>query len=267
MTKSVWQEIRTMHSRRKFGLALLSLWPACSGAMAAPRRTIVLTASADMQKSMQGIWLTLIYEEAFRRLGLGFELLGLPAKRSSAMSDHGQVDGEISRPANYAQTHPNLLRVDIAPISASLAAYATQALVLRDNWGGLPHASLRIEYRAGVNTSENILPGRVDPAYLSSVSTTLQGLRKLAIGRTDIYIDSDDAVEQALLAPEFQLAKIHKVAIMGAIPVYAFLHKKNVALVPRLAVALTAMKREGLIETYRRQALVQASKNDSRAAE
>ncbi|NRR34401.1 hypothetical protein HSX11_29945 [Oxalobacteraceae bacterium] len=234
-----------------------------TAAAAEPQKKIVLVASTEVQKSLQGIWLNLIYDEAFRRLGYGFELQGVPAKRASALADHGQVDGEISRRANYSQTHPNMVLVGVSPISAQLTAFAMQPLTIQDGWDSLPRTGLRIEYRAGVATSEEELSRRIDSAYLSSVSTTVQGLRKLAIGRTDIYIDSEETVEQATLKPEFQATKIHKVALMTSIPVHAFLHKKNATLAAPLAATLTAMKREGRIEAFRRQALLQASKAES----
>ncbi|MDC8760960.1 hypothetical protein [Janthinobacterium fluminis] len=245
--------------------SLLALLITCQyGAAAAEQqRKIVLAASTEMQKSLQGVWLGLIYDEAFRRLGYGFELLGVPAKRASALADHGQVDGEISRAANYSHTHPNMILVSVSPISAQLTAFAIQPLVLQDGWDSLPRASLRIEYRAGVSTSEDELSRRIDSAYLSSVSTTVLGLRKLTFGRTDIYIDSEEAVEQATLKPEFQSTKIHKVALMTSLPVHAFLHKKNAALAAPLAAMLATMKREGRIEAYRRQALLQTNKAES----
>ncbi len=248
---------------RKSLLALLIICHCGAVSAAEPQRKIVLAASTEMQKSLQGIWLGLIYDEAFRRLGYGFELLGVPAKRASALAGHGQIDGEISRAANYGYTHPNMVLVSVSPLSAQLTAFTAQPLPLQDGWDSLPRTGLRIEYRAGVATSEEELSRRIDGAYLSSVTTTVLGLRKLTIGRTDIYIDSEEAVEQATLKPEFQSTKIHKVALMTSVPVHAFLHKKNAALVEPLAAMLTTMKREGRIEAYRRQALLQASKAEN----
>ncbi|WGG49067.1 hypothetical protein [Rugamonas sp. DEMB1] len=247
--------------------SLLALLITCQhGAAGAtePQKKIVLVASAEVQTSLQGVWLGLIYDEAFHRLGYGFELLGVPAKRASALADHGQVDGEISRAANYGHAHPNMVLVSVSPVSAQLAAFAIQPLAMQDGWDSLPRASLRIEYRAGVATSEEELSRRIDSAYLSSVSSTVLGLRKLTFARSDIYIDSEEAVEQATLKPEFQSTKIHKVALMTSLPVHAFLHKKNAALAAPLAAMLATMKREGRIEAHRRQALLQISKAENK---
>jgi hypothetical protein len=93
---------------------------------------------------------------------------------------------------------------------------------------------------------------------LSAVASTL-GLRKLAAGRTDLYIDGELLVEATLARAEFRGTSIRKVAVMEKINAHAFLHPKHRALAARLSATLVQMKREGLIERYRKAALVAQS--------
>jgi hypothetical protein len=99
------------------------------------------------------------------------------------------------------------------------------------------------------------LPPRVDAARLSSVTHSILGLRKLAAGRTDLFIDGELLVESALTAAEFRGTSIHKVAVMEELNGHSFLNSKHRALAGRLSETLAQMKREGLIKKFRTAAL------------
>jgi hypothetical protein len=217
--------------------------------------TIVLAGAADVRNSAQGAWLDLIYREAFRRLGYNFKYLAYPARRATVLSDHGDVDGEIHRVADYGKVHPNLVRVDEPHFSARFAAYASRPLAVSDGWDSLAQTRYRIEYRMGNLKCETELPPRVDAARLSTVASAALGLRKLAAGRTDLYIDGELMVEGLLRSPEFRSTSIHQVALMDQINGYAFLQLKHKALAGRLSATLARMKKEGVIEAYRIKAM------------
>jgi polar amino acid transport system substrate-binding protein len=217
--------------------------------------TIVLAGASDVRQSVQGAWLELIYREAFRRLGYQFQYLAVPARRASVLADSGKVDGEIHRIAYYGKEHRSLVRVEEPHFAAVFSAYASRPLTLSNGWDSLRHTAYRVEYRMGNLKCETELPRRVDPARLSSVAHSTLGLRKLAAGRTDLYIDGELLVEATLTSAEFRSTSIHKVATMEQINGYAFLHPKHRALAVRLAATLAQMKREGTIERFRNAAL------------
>ncbi len=229
---------------------LLSAPPAWAGAPP----DFVLAGTDDTKQSFYGAWLTLIYAEAFQRLGYHFVFAGYPAKRAGAMADQGQVDGEIQRVADYGVRHPNLLRVDESHFSMRYAAYAARPMAPLAGWRSLTGTAYKIEYRSGVTLCEQALTGRVAPARLSAVASVPLGLRKLMRGRTDLFIDADRIVESYLAKDEFKDSGLRKVGDMDDVAFHAFLHKRHASLAPALAKVLRDMKGEGLIERFRLQA-------------
>ena len=253
-------------------MALLALLPLASGVsraqtppLLAPSRTIVMVSSDDMARAT-GRRLSLIYTEAFRRLGYTLVYRGYPAKRSSAMSDAGEVDGEMHRYAGYGENHPNMVRVETPHFSSTFSAYANRPLALGDGWTSLAPTRYRVEYRAGAAFSAAMLPAVVEQSRLAAAYSAPLGLRKLLHGRSDIYVDAESVVEQLLAQPEFAHAGIRRVAVMETIGMHAFLYKTHRALAVRLAATLADMKREGLLEKYRIMAEGEAAQNKAPAA-
>jgi len=221
---------------------------------------MILVGTADVKNSMQGKWLTLIFTEVFRRLGYELQYDGYPAVRASAMSDAGEVDGEISRVFEYQMTHPNLIRVDEILYSTNFVAFAVKPGIVLHGWKSLKNTTYKVEYRRGVKLSESELPLVVTSEHLSVVTTAEQGLKKLITARTDLYVDVDFTTVEAMkrLNPaEFDVSAVYQAGIMHAVTAYAYLHKKHAALVPKVAEVLKAMKQEGLFESYRKITLEQ----------
>ena len=131
--------------------------------------------------------------------------------------------------------HPTLVRVEEPHFSARFAAYASRPLVVPNGWGSLAKVPYRIEYRMGNLKCETELPPRVDPARLSMAPNATLGLRKLAAGRTDLYIDGELLVEGLLRSAEFRGTSIHRVAVMEQLNGHAFLQPKHKALAIRLS--------------------------------
>ena len=206
-------------------------------------------------ESPQGPWLDLIYREAFRRLGYDFQLLNMPSKRASALSDTGESDGEVHRARSYAAFHPNLVIVEQPHYMAKFVAYASQPIVLAPGWDSLKGSAYRIEYRLGIQHAEEMLRQRVEAARMTPIATPEQGLQKLAFGRSDIFIDVNFNIDPLLDDPRYRHAHIHQVAVMDEIGGHAFLNRKYAALAPKLAAILLQLKQEGLIENYQKQAM------------
>lgn len=242
------------HCRRTLLLGSLLFAPALSRA-AAPAGTLVLVGAAEVTGSFLGVWLELVYREALRRLNYTLELRSYPAGRASMLSDAGIVDGEISRAARYGERHPGMVRVDPAHFAINFAVYGKGARPIGQGWEGLRGSSGRVEYRSGVAVAEAELPKVVPDARLSSVDRTLHGLRKLKEGRTDLFVDVDSAVAPRLLEPEFAGSGIRELGVMESAPMHAYLHPRHRALAAELSAVLLRMKREGLIDKYRRLAL------------
>lgn len=242
--------------------ALLLLWAtSCSVVAAATQSvslpTIVLVSSTDTHDSEYGRWLQLIYQHAFARLGYRLDYQGVPGARAPLLAEAGQVDGEIHRPYEYQQQTRSMVRVEESHFDVSYEAYVIRDDLHFANWQALGQSGLHIEYRRGAKRAEKALTQAVAPNRLSDVTSTEQGLRKLAKGRVDVFI------EQTLVA-QHQLEKlrteggeyllIHSAGTVDTLPTYAYLNRGYAKLASQLASVLRSMKRDGLIEQYHRQA-------------
>ncbi len=149
------------------------------------------------------------------------------------------------------------MRLEQSHFSAALSAFAISDLRIPHGWKGLEGSQWRIECRIGIHLCEKELPPHVAAARLSAVTSAELGLRKLLARRTDVYIELELVVQDALRQTEFRDAGIRHVAIMEDIPVYAYLRKTHESLAKPLAATLAAMKKEGLIEAYRLKAMAE----------
>lgn len=227
--------------------------PALSQASTPPVKPIVM--AADGEATTYGSrWVALIYQEAFKRLGMPFQLEHYTLARRAAMVEEGLVDGETSRVFNYGDNRPYLVRVDESLIDLGFSLYTANPSVRLQRLEDLRATNYQVEYRRGILICESALKGAVAAERISDVPTQQQGLKKLIAKRTDLYCDIDVYVLQELQSPEFKGANVHKVIGIGkAVPTYPYLNKKHAELAPRLAAVLKQMKAEGLIEAYRLQ--------------
>lgn len=241
-------------------LALLVAWGGGAIAFAqgqlAPGAVKPFIWAVDGDPSTYGSrWVTLIYTEAFKRLGIPMRMEHYTLARRAALVEEGTADGETSRVYAYGESRPNLVRVDESLIDLSFALYAANPAVNLERIDELRDSRYLVEYRRGILLCENTLKPLLPAERLSDVPTQQQGLKKLIAGRTDLYCDLEAYVRQELDTPEFKGApRVRKVMAVGkAVPTYPYMNKKHAELAPRLAAVLKQMKAEGLIETYRLQ--------------
>ncbi len=222
----------------------------------AATNTITLVGTIETKKSFQGRWLELIYTEAFKRLGFTLIYKDYPAKRASMLSDTGQVDGEIHRVFSYSDKHPNMMRVAEPHFTINFSAFAKKPGIKLNGWQSLKGKEYRVDYRFGVKKTESQLPKVVPPKQLKYVTHILAGLKNIANGRTDIYIDVEDVIKSVINKnAEIKSAGLYRAGIMDQVSVHAFLHRKHQNIVPKLEKILKEMKREGLIKKYKKIAL------------
>lgn len=218
--------------------------------------TTPFVMAADGEPTTYGSrWVSLIYTEAFKRLGIPFHLEHFTLARRAVLAEEGRIDGETSRVYSYGNNRPNLVRVEESLIDLGFSLYSANPAVRLARIEDLRSTNYMVEYRRGILICQNALTGVVAPERISDVLTQQQGLKKLIAGRTDLYCDIDVYVLQELQSPEFKdAAPVRKVISVGkAVPTYPFINKKHAELAPRLAAVLKQMKAEGLIEAYRLQ--------------
>ena len=187
-------------------------------------------------------------------------LQSYPARRATAMSDAGMVDGEINRVSNYGAQHPDMIRIEPSHFSINFCAYGYPSQRVGDGWRGLSQVGKpRIEYRNGVVRCREMLGALFASSQVSVVNNAATGIRKLAQRRTDLYVDIDSVVERALLRPEFAGAEIRSLSVVETIQMHCYVHQSKRELVQPLSMALAAMLKDGSIERYRKAAIAEAS--------
>lgn len=217
---------------------------------------LVMATMLEPQSTSAGRWLGLIYTEAFRQLGVAVEIRRFPAARATAEAVAGNIDGELARVYGYAAMHPSLMRVPEAPFSASNAAYTRHpAIHLPDGWESLRGTGYRVDYRFGYPVVRQRLAAVLPPGSFNGVLNAELGLRKLAVGRSDLYIDTAEVIDPMLASPEFMHAGIRRAAVMERMPIYSYLNKKHEKLAMRLSAVLKKMRDSGQVEQLRQQAL------------
>lgn len=217
---------------------------------------IVMATMLEQQNSFAGRWLRLIYTEAFQQLGVAVEIRSFPAARASAEAIAGNVDGELARGHDYATMQTALMPVPEAPFSASSAAYTRNPDIhLPNGWESLRGTNYRVDFRFGYPVIQQRLASVLPPGGFSGVLNAELGLRKLVVGRADLYVDTVEVVEPMLASPEFVHAGIRQAGVMERMPIYAYLNKKHEKLALRLAAVIRKMRDGGQIEQLRLQAL------------
>lgn len=197
----------------------------------------------------------LIYTEAFKRLGIPFQLSTYSLARRAALASEGAIDGEVSRIYAYADAHPDLVRVEEPVLDFSFALFSADPNLRLQRLEDLATSHYIVEYRRGILMCENTLAKYIPAERLSNVTGTEQGVKKLIAGRTDLYCDIETYVPEALRAPEFKgVTTVRKALRFASVPTYPYLAKKHAALAPRLAATLRQMRAEGLFGEYPLQA-------------
>ena len=244
-----------LRGRLSLGLGMLALLVSSS---VFAQNKIVVGGSDNLKLSVYGVWSELIYKDAFQRLGYEFEYLGFPAARVEYVFEQGKLDGEINRIASYNDRRPDLIRVSEYHFEMNSVAYSQIKGLKLDNWETFSSTPYKVEYRNGSKLFESQVVPRMRDGTLTKVTTTEQGVKRLILGRTDIFLELDLSVEDVLAKLDPQLyntQRIHMAGVLARKPSYLFLHKKHHALARSLARTLQDMKREGVIEQYRLQAI------------
>jgi hypothetical protein len=195
-----------------------------------------------------------VYTEAFRRLGIPVVIEVYPLARRAALVAEGYIDGEAARVFAYADSHPEVVRVEESIMDFRFSVFTANPTLRAKGVADLP-ATAMVEFRRGIGVCENTFKNTIPPERLSTVVTTEQGIKKLLAGRTDAYCDIDTFFNEALHSGGMQDAgKVRKLFEIASLPTYPYLYKKHASLAPRLAATMKKMKDEGLLERYRDEA-------------
>ncbi len=216
-----------------------------------PENQTFILSSNRPEDSPINLWWTMIYTEAFKRLNIPVEVKSFPLARASYMADHGLVDGEAIRVYSYSTAHPNLVRVEESTIPLRVVAFTgVSAISGLNGWEGLRNTEYIVEYVHGAPILENNLKKHLKPGQSTGIFDVRKALQKLALGRSDLYVDDENVVLPLLEYPEIK-DKITVAGVMCETPLHMYLHKRHAALEPKLSKVIRDMKNEGLMEKFR----------------
>jgi polar amino acid transport system substrate-binding protein len=194
-------------------------------------------------------FLDVIATETFRRIGVELRLVKLPAERALLLANDGLEDGDLTRIAGLEEQYPNLVRVpeklidwDFAAFSKDDSIPANIEVIRRHSVGLIKGWKIYERNMAGAE-------------HVTTVDDPQQLFRLL----------DRDRIEVALYARWMGLALIQKQGLKNIHPLepplvsramYIYLNKRHTKLVPKLAEALQALKREGFYQRIYREKLL-----------
>ena len=223
-----------------------------------PMPDITLSGSADVKNSYLGRWLQLIYTDAFARLGYNFKYLAFPMRRSGAASSSGLSDGEINRLYDYDTFEPSLVRVEEPHFITRYVAYAARPGLRVTGWPSLAGKGWMVGYLAGTRRPEKILTSILPKEELTATMNLDAGMHMLYLKRIDLLIYSEPLVQDWLRRhedPSIDTSVFYIAGELEPATYHVFLARKYADLSPKLSDILRKMKKDGLIEQYRLQAL------------
>ncbi|MCD9461092.1 substrate-binding periplasmic protein [Marinibactrum halimedae] len=200
--------------------------------------------------SPDGQYLYLVYNEAFRRLGIKLHYVYVPSKRALSMVYKGEVDGEISRGSWYGHYHPLLVRIEESHWENAFVAVVNDPKIQLDGWESLRGTEYRVSCSTGTQICDANLPKLIRSDQLRPITRSLQGLKMLLANRTDVLILSETRAQTLINHPELPTEKLYIAGVLGSFYGYAYLHKRYRHIVPKVSVVLKNMKEEGLLNQY-----------------
>lgn len=228
------------------GMMLLS-----PGAIAAERPVLVLNDTNEPPYTTPDRtgFLDVIAGEAFRRAGFELRLVKLPAERALINANAGNEDGDLSRIAGIEKRYPNLIQVSEKLVDWEFSAFSMDSAI-PPAWPALRQRA--VGHIKGWKIYEQALAGA---ERVSTADDPAQLFRLLELRR----------IEVALYERRFGLALVRQQGLKGIRPLtpvlstremFIYLHRRHALVVPKLAAALRAMKREGFYQRVHDQKLM-----------
>ena len=181
-----------------------------------------------------------VLAEAYQRAGISLQIEKFPAKRALILSNSGKVDGEVARIKGAEKKYPNL--VQVAPKICSMASrvYVKNTEIKLNGWESLQ------PYKIGIIRGHLYAAHGTRGMDVVSVKSNTLLFKMLDRGRVDVIIAQiPDALNTI---SEFKLQGIKGLdPIIASMPLYHYLHKKNIDLLPKIEQAINEMESEGRI--------------------
>lgn len=185
---------------------------------------------------------------AFQRLKLRVKIEQMPGERALRSSNNGELDGELYRRAGIEKDYPNLIMVPVPLMHYEIVAFSREPVLQIDGWESLrPYA---IGFVKGIKIIEANTQGmRIDPA-----PTLRQAFAKLMLGRSDVVLANRTSALAAIRMMDLRDVSPARQSL-AKFPVYLYLHKKHLALLPQIQGSLQQLQDEKLMTVIQNEVL------------
>lgn len=177
--------------------------------------------------------------EAFRRINVKLQTVQLPAERGLKNADRGLIDGEMSRIEGLDKQYANLIRVPEKIMDWEFVVFSYKPISLEKGWIALSGKS--VAHINGWKILEKNIPASTEVTKVSTADDLFKLLRKK---RTDYVIYERWGGRYLLRETSMSEVQLQNPPL-AVREMFIYLNKKHKALVPQLAVALAAMKKDG----------------------
>ncbi len=234
------QRMRTRLSSALLCACLAALLVLSSGGNAHARVLVINTFDIYPYSTPHGTGsLDLVIKEAFRRIGQKVKIVWLPSKRALINADSGIDDGDFARVAGIEKKYHNLVRVPGKLCKFEFAPFAKSPAIKISGWKSLNG------YNVGIPRGAQVLEKKTSGLRSLTEVNDQNALFSMVLnGRFDVIIY--ESVQGRGLIKECGLPGVRQVGpVLWKCWAYLYMNRRYSALVPRLAHAISQMKRDG----------------------
>ncbi|WP_299879854.1 ABC transporter substrate-binding protein [uncultured Cocleimonas sp.] len=205
---------------------------------------IVIT-HGDLGNSAFQLMAKPILEVAYSRIGKSVKFEKLPAERSLVYTNSGFSDGELARIAGLEEKYQNLTRISIPIAYDELSVYYKKPNLKVEGWSSL------LPYNIGFVAGSKITEQKTEGMNVEMVSSATQGLNKVNLGRSDIFIGLKGI---QCLIDKLKLTDIKVIdQPLEKLVMYHYVHKKHSQMARNLETVLRQMKESGEMDLLQKQ--------------
>lgn len=184
-----------------------------------------------------------IINEVFSRIDIKVRLIKLPAERALINANNGIEDGDALRVEGLEKIYPNLVRVPEQILDMEFVAFSKTVDISVNGWDSLK------PYVVGIVTGWKILEKNLaDAKTLTTVNTPVQLFILLKNNRADIVVF--ERWQGIWIAKQLGLKILVLEPPVASRPMFIYLHKKHLSLVPKVAQTLVKMKQDGSYDLF-----------------
>lgn len=197
-----------------------------------------------------------ILRAVYARLNISIEFADVPGKRALALSSAGELDGEVHRIADLAQTYPTLVQISPPINYIEPSVFTTTLRFDVKGWDSIRDYSVGIV--RGVGSSEAGTRGMSRVTAATSLENMIQ---MLDAGRFDLMVTDLFSGRAAVRKLKLQSRIAALSPPLERIYIYHYLHQRHRDLARRVEAVVQEMDASGELARLR-EALVKQALND-----